>query len=65
MDSNRRVTAECPQRWRKLIPPEFLELFAAPSRVLGVKGKILSIDLPHELRAKFDILFELLFGLAL
>jgi hypothetical protein len=25
-----------------------------PSRALGVKGKILSIDLAHELRAKFD-----------
>jgi hypothetical protein len=33
--------------------------------VLGVKDKILTIDLPHELRAKFNSLFELLFGLAL
>jgi hypothetical protein len=33
--------------------------------VLGVKDKILPIDLPHELRAKFDRLIELLFGPAL
>ena len=39
MDSNWRVTAECPQRWRKLIPPEFLELFAAQALdVLSGKG---------------------------
>jgi hypothetical protein len=36
-----------------------------PSCVLGVKGKVLAIDLPHELRAKFNGLFELLFGLGL
>jgi hypothetical protein len=36
-----------------------------PSRVPGVKRKILSIDLPHELRAKFNGLFEFLFGLLL
>jgi hypothetical protein len=35
------------------------------STSLGVKDKILAIDLPHELRAKLDSLFELLFGLAL
>jgi hypothetical protein len=32
--------------------------------VLGVKVKILTVDLSHEFRAKFDSLFELLFGLA-
>ena len=32
---------------------------------LDVKDKILTIDLPHELRAKFNSLLELLFGLAL
>ena len=32
---------------------------------LAVKGKILTIDLPHELCAKFNCLFELQFGLAL
>ena len=32
--------------------------------ILGVKDKILAVDLPHELRAKFNSLFELLFGLA-
>jgi hypothetical protein len=31
---------------------------------LGVKDKILTVDLPHELHAKFYSLFELLFGLA-
>ena len=36
-----------------------------PSCVLGVKGKVLAIDPPHELRAKFDRLFEFLFGLAI
>jgi hypothetical protein len=36
-----------------------------PSCVLGVKGKVLAIDLPHELRAKFNGLFELLFCLGL
>ena len=33
--------------------------------VLGVKDKILAIDLPHELRAKFNSLFELLLRVAL
>jgi len=33
--------------------------------VLGVKDGILTVDLPHEFRAKFDSLFELPFGLAL
>ena len=33
--------------------------------LLGVKDKILAIDLPHELRAKFNNLFELLSALAL
>ena len=37
---------------------------ARPSRYLGVKGKILKVDLPHKLGAKFNCLFELLFGLA-
>ena len=32
--------------------------------VLGVKDKILTVDLPHELSAKFDSLFKLPFGLA-
>ena len=32
---------------------------------LDVKDKILTIDLPQELRAKFNSLLELLFGLAL
>ena len=36
-----------------------------PSRALGVKGKILSINLPHELHAEFNSLFEFLFGLLL
>jgi hypothetical protein len=37
-----------------------------PARaLLGIKNKILTVDLPHKLRAKFDSLFELLFGLAL
>ena len=30
--------------------------------VLGVKGKILMVDLPHWLRAEFDGLFKLFFG---
>jgi len=33
--------------------------------VLGVKDKILTVDLPHELHAKFYSLFELLFSLAI
>ena len=32
---------------------------------LNVKDKILTIDLPHQLRAKFNSLPEFLFGLAL
>ncbi len=36
-----------------------------PSRVLGVKGEFLTVDFPHKLRAKFDRLFEFLFGLPL
>ena len=32
--------------------------------VLGVKNKIQIIDLPHELRAKFNSWFELLFRFA-
>jgi hypothetical protein len=32
---------------------------------LSIKGRILIVDLSHELRAKFNCLFELLFGLAL
>ena len=32
-------------------------------RVLSVKGKILTIDLPHKLGAKFNCLFKFLFGL--
>ena len=36
-----------------------------PSCVLGVKGKVLAIDLPHELCAKFNGLVELLFRLEL
>jgi hypothetical protein len=32
--------------------------------VLGVKNKIQTIDLPHELRAKFNSLFELLLRFA-
>ena len=49
----------------------FLRSFSMPSvcaraaRYLRVKGKILSIDLPHELRAKFNGLFEFLFSLLL
>jgi hypothetical protein len=33
-------------------------------RVLGVKGIILTVDLPDELRAQFDCLSKLLFDLA-
>ena len=33
--------------------------------LLGVKDEILAIDPPHELRAKFNSLFELLLRLAL
>ena len=33
-------------------------------RVLGVKGIILTVELPDELRAQFDCLSKLLFGLA-
>ena len=33
--------------------------------VLGVKDKIQTIDLPHELGAKFNSLFELLLRFAL
>jgi hypothetical protein len=33
--------------------------------VLGVKDKIQTINLPHELRAKFNSLFELLLRFAL
>jgi len=32
--------------------------------VLGFKDKILTVDLSHEFRAKFDSMFELLVGLA-
>ena len=38
---------------------------ARAARYLRVKGKILTIDLTHELRAKFNRVFEFLFGLAL
>ena len=31
---------------------------------LCVKDKILTIDLPHQLRAKFDCLFKIVFRLA-
>jgi hypothetical protein len=49
----------------------FCAVFSVPSvcarasRYLGVKGKILAVDLPHKLGAKFNCLFKLLFGLAL
>jgi hypothetical protein len=49
----------------------FLRSYSVPSvcarasRYLGVKGKILTVDLSHKLGAKFNCLFELLFGLAL
>jgi hypothetical protein len=36
----------------------------ASSLVLGIQNKMLTVDLPHELRAKFDRLFEFLFSLA-
>jgi hypothetical protein len=36
---------------------------AQSARYLRVKGKILTIDLTHELRAKFNRVFEFLFGL--
>ena len=51
LDGWRAVARECATRSSDL--------------VLGVKDKILTIDLPHELRAKFNSLFKLLFGLAL
>ena len=39
--------------------------FSRTLEVLGVKDKIQTIDLPHELGAKFNSLFELLLRFAL
>jgi hypothetical protein len=36
----------------------------ASGLVLGVQDKMVTVDLPHELRTKFDRLFEFLFSLA-